>query len=109
MPGRRLTPTCRRCAARKSWPELTARQGGIKSVCDCVYGKQLASVTVPGAVATGRHRKGFLRKRPVATAPGTVPLPVGKPRGQENEGQENIFRSHHPVENSLHAAFIPPR
>src|SRR5215510_6193846 len=83
MPGRRLTPTCRRCAARKSWPELTARQEGIKSVCDCVYGKQRAS--------------------------GTVPLPVGKPSGHENEGQENIFRSHHSVENSLNAAFIPHR
>src|SRR5215510_686916 len=52
MPGRRLTPTCRRCAERKSWPELTARQGGIRSVCACVYGKRQAYGTVPRAVAS---------------------------------------------------------
>ncbi len=33
-----------------------------------------ASGTVPGAVATGRLRRRRFRWRPVATAPGTVPL-----------------------------------
>src|SRR6266540_5372855 len=42
-----------------------------RSVFKCLYGA--ASGTVPGAVATGRHRRRLLCERPVATAPGTVP------------------------------------
>src|SRR5262245_9914437 len=34
----------------------------------------MASGTAPGAVATGRRRRIRFRWRPVATAPGTVPL-----------------------------------
>src|SRR5262252_6420493 len=58
--------------------KISLRVMGINSPVNQILGRLAIACmgwppcTVPGAVATGFHRKRFLRRRPVATAPDTV-------------------------------------
>jgi hypothetical protein len=49
----------------------------ISAIQQLTFSRFRDLLTVPGAVATGRLSKNSLRRRPVATAPGTVPLLPG--------------------------------